>query len=59
MLAEEDVYRCPAGEKLTYRYTDRGKRAGPAPLLDQRLPELRHQKQLHHRQGTTDRPMGA
>jgi hypothetical protein len=20
-LASEDVYRCPAGEKLTYRYT--------------------------------------
>src|SRR5664280_1524289 len=37
---------------------DRGKRIGPAPLLDQRLPELRHQAQLHHRQGATDHPMG-
>ena len=38
---------------------ERGKWIGPAPLLDQRLPELRHQAQLHHRQGATDHPMGA
>ena len=44
MRPEEDVYSCPAGKKLTYRSVDRGKRAGPAPLLDQRLPELRHQE---------------
>ena len=31
---------------------------GPASLRDRRLPELRHQEQLHHRQGTTDHPMG-
>ena len=43
-LPEEDVYRCPAGEKLTYRYTTEENGSGPAPLLDQRLPELRHQK---------------
>ena len=36
-----------------------GKWIGPAPLLDQSLPELRHQAQLHHRQGTTDHAMGA
>ena len=37
---------------------DRGKRIGVAPLLDQRLPELCNQAHLHHRQGTTDHPMG-
>ncbi len=37
----------------------RRKWIGPAPLLDQRLPELRPQAQLHHRQGATDHPMGA
>ena len=26
-LAAEDVYRCPAGEKLTYHYYERGRRA--------------------------------
>ena len=58
-VAEEDVYVCPAGERLAYSLHDRGKWIGPAPLLDQRLPELRHQAQLHHRQGATDHPMGA
>ena len=38
---------------------DRGKQIGVAPLLDQRLPELCNQAHLHHRQGTTDHPMGA
>ena len=36
-----------------------GKWLGAASLLDQRLPELRHQAQLHHWQGATDHPMGA
>ena len=49
-----DIYVCPAGEKLAYR----GKQFGVAPLLDQRLPELCNQAHLHHRQGTTDHPMG-
>ncbi len=38
---------------------DRGQRLGRAPLRDQRLPELRHQAQLHQGQGATDLPMGA
>ena len=42
-VGEEDVYVCPAGERLAYRYTNEGKWPRPAPLLDQRLPELRHQ----------------
>ena len=50
---------CPAGEKLTYRYTTEENEIGATPLLDQRLPELRYQAHLHHRQGTTDHPMGA
>jgi len=33
----EDVYRCPAGERLTYRYTTNEEgRQGPAALLDDR-----------------------
>jgi transposase len=39
-LPEEDVYRCPAGQKLTYRYTTEENDL----LLDQCLPELCHQK---------------
>ena len=42
-VAEENVYICPAGERLAYSLHDRGQRLGPASLLDQRLPALRHQ----------------
>ena len=49
----------PCRRKARLPLHDRGKRIGPAPLLDQRLPELRHQTQLHHRQGASDHPMGA
>ena len=37
-LAEEDVYRCPAGEQLTYRMTTVGKRPEYAPVLDKCVP---------------------
>jgi hypothetical protein len=54
-LAEEDTYICPAGEPLH----ERRAWLGPAPLLDQRLSELRHQADLHQRQGATHHPLGA
>jgi len=57
-VADEDIYVCPAGEKLAYHYTTEENSLGVAPLLDQRLPELCNQAHLHHRQGTTDHPMG-
>jgi hypothetical protein len=34
---------------------ERGKWTGSTPLLDQRLPELHHQAQLHHQQGARRR----
>ena len=57
-VAEEDIYICPAGERLAYHYTTE-ENGLVLPLLDQRLPELRHQAHLHHRQGAADHPMGA
>ena len=45
-LADEDVYRCPAGEKLAYHYTNEENGLVSAPLLDQRLPELCDQAAL-------------
>ena len=39
-VAGEDVYRCPAGEPLTYRLHERGGRQDAAPLLDERLQRL-------------------
>jgi hypothetical protein len=57
-LVEENVYVCPAGERLTYLH-NQGKWIGLVPVLDQCLPELRHQAQLHHRQGASDHTLGA
>ena len=37
-LADEDVYVCPAGERLIYHYTNVEKGLTSAPLLDQCLP---------------------
>jgi Transposase DDE domain len=42
-VAKEDVCICPAGERLALPLHERGTWAGPASLLDQRLPELPHQ----------------
>ena len=58
-VAEENVYICPAGERLAHQFHERGTRAGSASLLDQLLPELPHQTQLHHQQGATDHALGA
>ena len=58
-LSDEDVYRCPAGEKLAYHYTNEENRIGSTPLLDQRLSELRYQTALHDRQGAADHALGA
>ena len=37
-LSDEDVYRCPAGEKLDYHYTNEENGPEAAPLLDQCMP---------------------
>ena len=56
-VAEEDIYICPAGERLPYHYTNE-EDGYLAPLLDQRMPRLRHQAEVHQRQGATHYPMG-
>ena len=57
-VAAEDAYVCPAGQRLAYSFTTEDKPC-PTSLPDQRLSELRYQTSLHHRQGTTDLPIGA
>ena len=54
-LCDEDVYVCPAGEKLAYRYntTEENGLVLRRYWEYQRLPELCNQAHLHHRQGTT------
>ena len=58
-LAADDVYRCPAGERLVLSLHERGRGADLAPLLDQCLPGLRHQGPMHHGQGASDHALGA
>jgi transposase len=54
-IPEEDVYLCPAGERLH----ERGKGSGPALLLELGLRDMRDQEALHHRQGAPDQALGA
>ncbi len=55
-LADEDVYRCPAGEHLTYRYTNEedGKM-----LRRSAMSGLPAQTAMHERSGATHHAMGA
>ena len=57
-LSEEDVYICPAGERLTLPLYERGKRTGYSPLLDQCLWTLRPQGSMHTGYGAPGEPMG-
>jgi hypothetical protein len=56
-IAEQDVYIRPAGERLSYHYTN--EENGLVLRRYQCLPELRHQAYLHHCQGAADHPVGA
>src|SRR2546429_4391655 len=55
-VAEDDVYRCPAGERLTYRYTseEEGK-----TLRNNGMSGVLTESQMHDRQGTPDQTLGA
>ena len=59
-IAADDVYICPARERLTYRSTtnDAG-RFGLRRYWTNACQALRYQGKLHHRQRTTCLPMGA
>ena len=58
-LPEEDVYRCPAGEKLKYSFTAEEHGQKLRPLYDQRVPRLRDQGSLHGGKGAPHHPVGA
>ena len=58
-VAAGDIYVCPAGEKLAYRTTRPRKTDWWCAATGPRLPELRYQAKLHHRQGAPDQAMGA
>src|SRR6202049_272026 len=58
-VAAEDVYRCPAGERLTYRFTGEENGKKLATLLDNRLPYLRAEGSVHDRPRAAYLAMGA
>src|SRR3954454_24231392 len=57
-VTEDDVYMCPAGERLIPLY-ERGKWVPAAALLEQRPSRLCHQACLHHGQGAPHHALGA
>lgn len=56
--ANDDVNICPAGERLTYHYTNEGGRQDIAQLLDERLRDVCDQIEMHDEQGTARSSLG-
>ena len=56
-VAEEDIYICTAGEKLIHASRTR-KWIGPAPLLEQRVPDLRAEGSVHEGTATPHHALG-
>ncbi|VIO73300.1 hypothetical protein CI1B_49050 [Bradyrhizobium ivorense] len=58
-LSEEDAYRCPAGERLPYRYTSEEDGKMLRQLLDHSLSKLCAQIAMHNRAGAANCAVGA
>ncbi len=58
MLAADDVYRCPAGERLVYRYTNQERGLSLRRYWTNACPNVRHQALLHHGQRAPHHPLG-
>ena len=61
IVPEEDVYICPAGERLAVPLHERGEHGIEVlrRYWTNACRQLRHQAQLHDGQGASDHPMGA
>ena len=57
-MADGDIYVCPAREKLAYHYTTEENSLALRRYWTNVCQSLCNQAHLHHRQGTTDQPMG-
>ena len=57
-VADEDIYVCPAGEKLAYHYTTEENSLVLRRYWTNVCQSCAIKAHLHHRQGTTDHPMG-
>jgi transposase len=58
-LVEEDVYLCPAGERLAYSFTTEENGLVLRRYSTNACQRCCRQAELHHRQGAEDHPMGA
>ena len=58
-LADEDVYRCPAGEHLKYYFTAVEHGQQLRRYWTNACRTCAHQGAVHHGQGTPDHAMGA
>ena len=58
-IPEDDTYRCPAGERLTRRYTSVEHGMDLHGLLDHRLPSLSVEIPMHNRHGAAHQALGA
>ena len=58
-VAEDDVYICPAGERLTYRYTNEENGLVLRRYWTNACQSCAIKAQLHHRKRATGHPMGA
>ena len=57
-IAEDDEYECPAGQRLSYRFTSDGRWQDDPSLLVSSCP-LCDQGTMHHRQVPTGQSLGA
>ena len=57
-MADGDIYVCPAREKLAYHYTTKENSLALRRYWTNVCQSWCNQAHLHHRQGTTDQPMG-
>jgi hypothetical protein len=58
-VADDNTYRCPAGERLTWRFASGEGGMTLVFLLDFGLPGLPDQSQMHDRRGTAHQAVGA
>ena len=58
-LSDEDVYRCPAGEKLRYYYTNEENGLVLRRYWTNACRQLRAQTSLHDRPATAHHALGA
>jgi len=58
-VAEDNTYRCPAGESLTWRFSSVEARNGSAQLLDDTVRKLHAQNAMHDRSAAPHQALGA